>query len=180
MALILNYLEKETPEFLTENKVPELIDVFIERAHPYYFLWTKEDLESYKAINENIETFEDITKANDKEFKKIIDGFFNSALANDDMLQIFFDTCTEMKLDKVKEIYKNIFSTILTRFKEGNDYGQVKFLEINNESHKEIPLLCICLLNQQAIPLDYPAPDQSRMRGKKNFLSNHIFMKESC
>ena len=175
MALILNYLDKESPEFLTEDKIPKLIDVFLEKSHPYFFLWTKDDLEKYKAINENIETIEDISKANDDQFKKIIDGFFSSALNNDDMLQIFFDVCNKMELDKVKETYLSIFSNLLLRFKDGSDFGQVRFLEINNEAHEEIPLLCICLLNQESIPLDNPAPDQSRNKGKKKFTYESYF-----
>ncbi len=169
MALILNYLDKESPEFLTEDKIPKIIDVFLEKSHPYYFLWTKEDLEKYKGINENIESIEDINKANEEEFKKIVDGFFESALANDDMLQIFFDACDEMELDKVKETYKSIFINLLERFKEGTDYGQIRFMEMNNEAHEEIPLLCICLLNQESLPLDNPPPDQYKNRGKKKF-----------
>ena len=169
MALILNYLDKESPEFLTEDKIPKIIDVFLEKSHPYFFLWTKEDLEKYKGINANIESIEDINKANEEEFKKIVDGFFESALANDDMLQIFFDACDEMELDKVKETYKSIFSNLLERFKEGTDYGQIRFIEMNNESHEEIPLLCICLLNQESLPLDNPPPDQYKNRGKKKF-----------
>ena len=169
MALILNYLDKESPEFLTEDKIPKIIDVFLEKSHPYFFLWTKEDLEKYKGINANIESIEDINKANEEEFKKIVDGFFESALANDDMLQIFFDACDEMELDKVKETYKSIFSNLLERFKEGTDYGQIRFIEMNNEAHEEIPLLCICLLNQESLPLDNPPPDQYKNRGKKKF-----------
>ena len=175
MALILNYLDLESPEFLTEDKIPKFIDVFLEKSHPFFFLWTKEDLEKYKSINENIETIEDISKANDDQFKKIIDSFFSSSLINDDMLQIFFDTCSQMELDKVKDTYKSIFSNILLRFKDGSDYGQVRFLEINNETNEEIPLLCICLLNQESIPLDNPAPDNSKNRGKKKFSFESYF-----
>ena len=169
IALILNYIDKESPEFLTDDKIPKIIDVYLEKSHPFFFLWNKEDLDKYKEINENIETIEDIIKANDEEFKKIVNLFFESALANDDMLQIFFDVCTEMKLEKVKNTYMSIFSILLNRFKESADYGQIRFLEINNEANEEIPLLCICLLNQEAIPLDSAPPDQYKNRGKKKF-----------
>ena len=54
MALILNYLDKESPEFLTEDKIPKIIDVYLEKSHPFFFLWNKDDLEKYKEINENI------------------------------------------------------------------------------------------------------------------------------
>ena len=169
MALILNYLNKESPDFLTEDKIAKIIDVYLEKSHPFFYLWTKEDLDKYKEINENIETIEDIMKASDEEYKKIVDGFFKSALANDDMLQIFFDVCDTMELTKVKDTYLSIFSNLLNKFKEGIDYGQIRFLEMNNEAHEEIPLLCICLLTQEVIPLDNSPPDQSKNKGKKKF-----------
>ena len=175
IALILNLLDKESPEFLTEDKIRKIIDVFLEKSHPFFFLWTKEDLEKYKAMNEAIETIEDISKADDEQFKKIIDGFFESSLAIDDTLQIFFDACTQMELEKVKDTYISIFSNLLLRFKDGSDYGQVRFLEINKETSEEIPLLCICLLSQESIPLDNPAPDQSRNKGKKKFSYESYF-----
>ena len=179
MALILNYLDKESPEFLTDDKIPKIIDVYLEKSHPFFFLWNKEDLDKCKEINENIETIEDIIKASDDEFKKIIDIFFTSALANDDMLEIFFDVCKEMDLERVKDTYKLIFSNLLLKFKDGIDYGQIRFLEINNEAHEEIPLLCICLLNQEVIPLDNAPPDQYKNKGKKKFSYESYFMERS-
>ena len=157
------------PEFLNDDKIPKIIDVLLEKSHPFYFLWTKEDLEKYKELNEGIETIEDIIKASDEEYKKIINLFFENALVNDDMLQLFFDVCKEMDLNKVKETYISIFSYLLNKFKESSDYGQIRFLEINNEANEEIPLLCICLLQQEAIPLDSSPPDQSKNKGKKKF-----------
>ena len=169
MALTLNYLDKLMPEFLTEDKVPKILDVFLEKSHQFYFLWSKEDIEKYKEINENIETIEDIIKAGEDDYKQIIDLFFENSLKNDDMLQLFFDVCTDMDLNKVRETYISIFSYLLSKFKEGADFGQIRFLEINNEQTEEIPLLCICVLQQEAIPLDSSPPDQSKNKGKKKF-----------
>ena len=179
IALILNYLEKESPEFLTDDKIYRLLDVYLEKSHPFYFLWNKEDLEKYKQINENIETIEDIIKAEDDEYKKILDIFFKSTLANDDMLPIFFDVCAQMGLDKVKETYIKIFNNLLMRFKDGVDYSQTKFLEINNEEHEEIPLLCICLLTQESIPLDNSPPDQYKFKGQKKFSFESFFFEKT-
>ena len=67
------------------------------------------------------------------------------------MLQIFFDVCTQVELGKVKETYISIFSSLLLRFKDGTD--------CNKETSEEIPLLFICLLSQESIPLDNPPPD---------------------
>ena len=179
LALILNYLDKEMPEFLTEDKIPKILDVFLEKSHAFYFLWNKDDLEKYKEINENIETIEDILKANEEEYKQLINLFFNNTLVNDDMLNIFFEVCDELSLSKVKETYLSIFTYLLNKFKENADFGQIRFLEINNEQNEEIPLLCICVLNQEVIPLDSSAPDQSKNRGKKKFSFETYFYEKT-
>ena len=179
IALVLNFLDKESPEFLTDDKIPRLLDVYLEKSHPFYFLWNKDDLEKYKEINENIETIEDIIRANDDEYKKILDIFFNCSLVNDDMLQIFFDVCTQMELDKVRQTYISIFNNLLLKFKDGIDYGQIRFLEINKEENDEIPLWCICLLNQESIPLDNPPPDQYKNKGKKKFSFESYYMERT-
>ena len=171
MALILNYLILENPDFTVEDKINPILEGFLEKSPPFYFLWAKDDLEKYKAINENIETIEDIVKASDEEYKKIIEELFNNTLVNDDMLQIFFDVCAEMELTKVKDFYMKIFENLLLKFKEGSDYGQTKFIEINKEANDEIPLLCICLINQESIPLDNPMPNQNKGRKKNSFES---------
>ena len=171
MALILNYLDIENPEFSAEKKINKILEAYLEKSPPFVFLWSKEDLEQYKAINENIEQIEDINRASDEEYKKIVQSLFDNALIHDDMLQIFFDVCTEMELTEVKDLYINIFSSILNKFKEGSDFGQTRFLEINKEASEEIPLLCICLLNQESIPLDNPMPDNKKNRKKNSFES---------
>ena len=179
IALVLNFLDKESPEFLTDDKIPRIIDVYLEKSHPFYFLWSKDDLEKYKEINENIETIEDIIRASDDEYKKILDIFFNSSLVNDDMLQIFFDVCTQMELDKVKQTYISIFNNLLLKFKDGIDYGQIRFIEMNKEENDEIPLWCICLLNQESIPLDNPPQDQYKNKGKKKFSFESYYMERT-
>ena len=177
LALILNYIDIENPEFLIEDKIDNILEGYLEKSHPFVFLWSKDDLEKYKAINENIESIEDIVNANEEQYKKIIEEFFNNTLINDDMLQIFFDAAADMELTKVKDLYIKLFSKILTKFKEGTDSGQVRFLEINKEATEEIPLLCICLINQESIPLDNPMPDQNKNRRKKNVFESYFFEK---
>ena len=178
IALTLNYVNKIMPDFLTEDKIPKLIDIYLEKSHPFYFLWTKEDLENYKSLNDGIETIEDIIKVDDDVYNKIIQEFLTSMLNNDDTLQVFFDTCNEVGLENVKNTYNAVFTALLQRFKDGTDYGQVRFLEkvpVTGEGDEEIPLLCICLLNPEIIPLDNPMPDQSKNRGRKKFSFESYF-----
>ena len=141
----------------------------------YSLLINKDDLEQYKTINESIEAIEDIGRADGEDYKKIINSLFENALIHDDMLQLFFDVCSEMELNEVRNLYIKIFTSILNKFKEGTDFGQTRFLEINKEATEEIPLLCICLLGQESIPLDNPQPDNNKNRRKKNSFESYFY-----
>ena len=55
MALILNYVDEENPEFSSESKIDKILDAYLEKSHPINFLWSKDDLEKIKGINENIQ-----------------------------------------------------------------------------------------------------------------------------
>ena len=71
------------------------------------------------------------------------------------LLNYFFDICNEIGLDKVKDTYKKIFYLLINKFKEGTDFGVVKFIQ-RDLSFDEIPLECICLLIQEVFPIDNP------------------------
>ena len=49
MALILNYLILENPDFTVEDKINPILEGFLEKSPPFYFLWAKDDLEKNKS-----------------------------------------------------------------------------------------------------------------------------------
>ncbi len=155
-ALYLEMINKMIPDFLTDEKIKKIIEVYIEKSHPIFFVYKNDDLEKYKEIDEGIETIEDIIKPEDEnKFKQILDIFYENTFTNDDMLNYFFDICNEIGLDKVKDTYKKIFYLLINKFKEGSDFGVVKFIQ-RDLSFDEIPLECICLLIQEVFPIDNP------------------------
>ena len=155
-ALYLEMINKLIPDFLTDEKIKKIIEVYIEKSHPIFFVYKNEDLEKYKEIDEGIETIEDIIKPEDEnKYKQILDIFYENTFTNDDMLNYFFDICNEIGLDKVKDTYKKIFYLLINKFKEGTDFGVVKFIQ-RDLSFDEIPLECICLLIQEVFPIDNP------------------------
>ena len=50
---------------------------------------------------------------------------------------------------------------------------------MNNEEHEEIPLLCICLLTQESIPLDNSPPDQYKFKGQKKFSFESFYFEKT-
>ena len=188
MALVFEIMNKINPEseFLNDEKMDKIVTSFIEKSHSFIFVYKNEDIESYKEIDENIESIEDIIRPDDNKFENIIQKFYANTLVNDDMLQYFFDAAkNSIGLENIQETYFKLFQLMLHKFKSGTDYGVVKFVQ-REPSIDEIPLECICLLEPEIIPLENPAdkvPDKQpksklsmlkKKKDAKNFYTHFI------
>lgn len=71
LALLISYLNKQTPDFLNEDKILKVLDLYFPTAHKFFILYKAEDLEEYKTIDEDIGTIEDIIKAEDNQYVSI-------------------------------------------------------------------------------------------------------------
>jgi len=89
IALLIELINKINPEFLDDEKINKILSAYMEKSHSFIFIYKNEDMESYKVIDENIETIEDISKPNDDKFNQVIQKFYENTLINDDMLQFF-------------------------------------------------------------------------------------------
>ena len=159
MALMFELLNKINPEseYLEEEKMNKILTTYLEKSHSFIFVYKNEDIESYKAIDDNIETIEDIIRPDDKKFEEVLQKFYENTLVNDDMLQFFFDAAkNSIGLENIQETYLKLFNMILYKFKAGSDFGVVKFVQ-RETAIDEIPLECICLLEPEVIPLENPA-----------------------
>ena len=159
MALMFELMNKINPEseYLEEEKMNKILTTYLEKSHSFIFVYKNEDIESYKAIDDNIETIEDIIRPDDKKFEEVLQKFYENTLVNDDMLQFFFDAAkNSIGLENIQETYLKLFNMILYKFKAGSDFGVVKFVQ-RETAIDEIPLECICLLEPEVIPLENPA-----------------------
>ena len=156
ISLLIELINKINPEFLDDEKINKILNIYMEKSHSFIFIYKNEDIESYKSIDENIETIEDISKSNDDKFNLVIQKFYENTLINDDILHFFFDTAkNSIGLENIEETYFKTFKLILDKFRNGNDFGVVKFAK-RDLSIDEIPLECICLLQPEIIPLENP------------------------
>ena len=187
MALVFEIMNKINPEseFLNEEKMEKILTAFIEKSHSFIFVYKNEDIESYKEIDENIETIEDIIRPDDNKFENVIQKFYSNTLINDDMLQYIFDSAkNSIGLENIQETYFKLFHLMLHKFKSGTDFGVVKFVQ-RETAIDEIPLECICLLEPEIIPIENPAekvPDKpkskmsmlKKKKDVKNFYTHFI------
>ena len=156
ISIIFELINKINPEFLDDEKIDKILSTYMEKSHSFQFIYKNEDIESYKLIDENIETIEDIIRPNEDKFNEVIQKFFENTLVNDDMLPYFFETAkNQIGLENIQETYFKIFSLILNKFKAGSDFGVVKFIR-RDLANDEIPLECICLLQPEIYPIENP------------------------
>ena len=159
MALVFEIMNKINPEseYLNEEKMDKILTSYIEKSHSFIFVYKNTDVESYKEIDENIETIEDIIKPDDHKFENVIQKFYANTLVNDDMLQYFFDSAkNSIGLESIQDTYFKLFHLMLHKFKSGTDFGVVKFAQ-RDPAIDELPLECICLLEPEVIPIENPA-----------------------
>lgn len=178
ISIFFNIINKLNPELLNEEKINQIIDLYIQKSHPFYFLFKAEDLEFFKTLDENIDTIEDINKVPDDKYQNVIDKFIENNLVYDDMLKYLFDASKDesIQMETLEEMYKNIYSNILKRFKDGTDAGCVRFMQIEG-STEEIPLECICLLNLEKLEIDPPTENKKKKNNKVTY--DHYFY-EKC
>ena len=162
-------LNKLIPDYSTDEKILKILDTYLEKSHQFTFIFKAEDLEGFKEIDENIEGIEDITKAEDENYKKIEDKIYENTLVNDDMLKYIFDVAKDCGFDDFEEIYKKIFYIFLNKYKEGTDFGTVKFIQFEQPNDEEVPLECIVSLKPEKIEI----PNEEDKKPKKIF--EHFF-----
>ena len=162
-------LNKLIPNYSTDEKILKILDTYLEKSHQFIFIFKAEDLEAFKEMDENIETIEDITKAEDDKYKSIEDKIYENTLVNDDMLKYIFDVAKDCGLDDFEEIYKKIFYIFLDKYKDGSDFGSVKFIQFEQPNDEEVPLECIVSLKPEKIEI----PQEDDKKPKKIF--EHFF-----
>ena len=162
-------LNKLIPDYSTDEKILKILDTYLEKSHQFTFIFKAEDLEGFKEIDENIEGIEDITKAEEENYKKIEDKIYENTLVNDDMLKYIFDVAKECGFDDFEQIYKKIFYIFLNKYKEGTDFGTVKFIQFEQPNDEEVPLECIVSLKPEKIEI----PLEEDKKPKKIF--EHFF-----
>lgn len=72
LAMLIAYLNKLTPDFLNEERILKVLDLYFPTAHKFFMLYKAEDLEEYKTLDENIGAIEDIIKADDSQYVSIL------------------------------------------------------------------------------------------------------------
>ena len=173
MAIFFTFLSKINAEILNEEKINKIIDLYIQKSHPFYFLYKNDDLEYFKSLDENFESIEDINKIPDEKYQNVIEKMWENNFNYDDMLKVLFDAAKDenIQMENLEENYKNIFTILLKKFKDGNDQNSVRFLQIEG-NYEEIPLECVCLLNLEQIEIE-PTIEKKKKNNKINF--DHFF-----
>ena len=171
IAIFFTFLSKINNEILNEEKINKIIDLYIQKSHPFYFIYKNEDLEFFKNLDENFETIEDINKISEDKFQNVIEKMIENNFNYDDMLKFLFDAAKNIQMENLEENYKNIFTILLKKFKDGNDQNSVRFLQIEG-NYEEIPLECVCLLKLEQIEIE-PTIEKKKKNNKINY--DHFF-----
>ena len=148
------------PLFLDyDETVKKLIDLYLLKSSPFYFVLPNDIFEQIKALNENIATIDDIWKVENEEiFNKIC------TLLIDTNLQISTDPVIDMvseilsqNFDTVdfKALLTTIMSTIFSICKTTTEFDpkeKIKFVTVQNLPTDDGNYFGVCDLKQPSVP----------------------------
>ena len=165
------------PLFLDfKETVKKLIDLYLLKASPFYFILPNDTLDKIKAIDDNISTIEDIWKVeNDENFKNIINIIFETNLQEsiDPTINIVSNVLSqEFNATDFRDIYNLILTNIFTICKLSTEYDpkeKIKFIQVTNIQPDDNNYFGICDIKQVSIPKTKTSNDlAAQLMAKKN------------
>ena len=165
------------PAFLDfKETVKKLIDLYLLKATPFYFVLPNDVLDKIKAVDENIQTIDDIWKMeNEENFKNIINIIFqtNLELAIDPAIEMVSKVLSQdFNAPDFRDIYNLIIHNIFTICKTSTEFDpkeKVKFIQIAAIQPDDNNYFGICDIKQASIPKTKTSNDlAAQLMAKKN------------
>ena len=165
------------PAFLDFNEtVKKLIDLYLLKASPFYFVLPNDVFDKIKAIDENISTIDEIWKVeNEENFKNIINLIFETNLqaSIDPVVELVSNVLSQdFNTGDFRDIYKIIINNIFTICKSSTEFepkDKIKFIQIANIQPDDNNYFGICDIKQSSIPKAKTSNDlAAQLMAKKN------------
>ena len=165
------------PAFLDFNEtVKKLIDLYLLKASPFYFVLPNEVFDKIKAIDENISTIDDIWKVeNEENFKNIVNLIFETNLqaSIDPVIELVSNVLSsDFNAGDFRDIYNIIITNIFTICKSTTEFepkDKVKFIQMANIQPDDNNYFGICDIKQSSIPKTKTSNDlAAQLMAKKN------------
>jgi len=167
----------EEPKFLDFNEtVKKFIDLYLLKSSPFYFILPDEVLDKIKAVDQSVQTIDDIWKLeNEENFKKIVDLLLETNLqpSLDPTMDIVSNILEEhYNAADFKEILTLILTNIFTISKASTEYDpkeKIKFIQVANIQPDDNNYFGICDIKQSSIPKAKTSNDlAAQLLAKKN------------
>ena len=165
------------PAFLDFNEtMKKLIDLYILKASPFYFVISNDILDKIKALDENLSTIDDIWKVeNEETFKNIINLLIETNCQesiNPNIELVSSVLSQDFNNPDFMEIYNYIISNIFSICKSSAEFEpkeKVKFIQIENIQPDDNNYFGICDIKQCSIPKTKTSNDlAAQLMAKKN------------
>ena len=167
----------EEPKFLDFNEtVKKFIDLYLLKSSPFYFILPDDVLDKIKAVDQSVQTIDDIWKLeNEENFKKIVDLLLETNLqpSLDPTMDIVSNILEEhYNAADFKEILTLILTNIFTISKASTEYDpkeKIKFIQVANIQPDDNNYFGICDIKQSSIPKAKTSNDlAAQLLAKKN------------
>ncbi len=156
--------------------IKKLIDLYLLKASPFYFVFPNDILDKIKAVDENVSAIDDIWKIeNEENFKNIVNILIeaNSQESLDPVIEMVFSVLSQnFNASDFKEIYNQIIMNIFTICKASTEFepkDKIKFIQMPNIQPDDNNYFGICDIKQASIPKTKTSNDlAAQLLAKKN------------
>ena len=165
------------PAFLDFNEtVKKLIDLYLLKCSPFYFVLPNDVFDKIKALDENISTIDDIWKVENEEvFKNIINILIETNLQADidPSIEMVSNVLSqEFNVTDFNELYNLILNNIFTLCKTSTEFDpkeKIKFIQIASAPPDDNNYFGLCDIKQSSIPKAKTSNDlAAQLLAKKN------------
>ena len=148
------------PLFLDfDETVKKLIDLYLLKCSPFYFVIPNDILEQIKSLNENISSMEDIWKLDNEEiFNKIINLLIeaNLQISTDPVIDMVSDVLShQFENVDFKNLLTSIITTIFSICKTSTEFDpkeKIKFIPIASLPTDDGNYFGVCDIKQASVP----------------------------
>ena len=156
--------------------IKKLIDLYLLKASPFYFVFPNDILDKIKAVDENVSAIDDIWKIeNEENFKNIVNILIeaNSQESLDPVIEMVFSVLSQnFNASDFKDIYNQIIMNIFTICKASTEFepkDKIKFIQMPNIQPDDNNYFGICDIKQASIPKTKTSNDlAAQLLAKKN------------
>jgi len=151
-VLVMSYFNKKVPDFINQEKIVKILDLFVAKCPGFHLLYTQADFEYFKTLDPNINAIDDIFKCAPDTLNTIVDHVFAQCQVHDPVLKLFLEELEATGHDDCSGMLSLYTSTMKKYMSDPSNSDKIKLLlKEGIDDYKAIGILNVASINKPKI-----------------------------